>query len=169
MPATAIAIPAGVNTFTVLNFDPCGPATLTFTETTGGDLCGGTQQIVRNWTITDGSNNTSSCTQTISITPATLDAFTLPGDVTLECGQNPNDPALVGQPSGNGCANINVVAEPDIVVDVCAGSVKLLRKYIIYDWCTNTSMEHTQIIKVLDTQGPALTCPADLTLSLIHI
>ena len=70
--AGVVVLPAGPNTWTLLNFDPCGPATLTNSDVESGDLCAGTASIVRTWTVTDGSGNTTSCTETISITPTTL-------------------------------------------------------------------------------------------------
>ncbi len=163
VPATATVTPAGPNTFTVTGFDPCGPATLTFADTEGGDLCSGTQQIVRNWTITDGSNNSNSCTQTITIIPATIDdvAGSLPGDISLECGATL--PAPITSLPGS-CDNIAVTLDgPPTIIDICGGGFKMLRTYVVIDWCTNTTMDHVQVIKVEDTQGPVLTCNADMT------
>ena len=163
VPASATVIPSGANTYTVIGFDPCGPATLVYSDSEAGEACAGDLAVTRSWTITDGYGNTSSCTQTISITPTTLADIEadLPGDITLECGD-----ALPAPLTDLGCDNIGVSLDGDpIIIDVCDGSFKMLRKYVIVDWCTNETLEHTQLIKVLDTQGPALTCPADATIS----
>ncbi|MFK7773737.1 MAG: proprotein convertase P-domain-containing protein, partial [Saprospiraceae bacterium] len=82
VPAGVTVIPAGTNTWTLLNFDPCGPATLTSSDVESGELCSGDAQIERTWTVTDGSGNTTSCTEIISIIPTTLTdiAASLPTD-----------------------------------------------------------------------------------------
>ena len=163
VPATATVISDGNNTYTVLGFDPCGSAILTNVDVESGDLCDGTAQIERTWTVTDESGNTTSCTEIISITPTTLADVTasLPGDITIECGD-----ALPPVLTDIGCSNIGIGlnGEPSII-DICDGSYKMLRKYILVDWCDNSILEYTQIIKILDTTAPSITCPADLTIS----
>ena len=163
VPAGTTVLPAGANTFTVIGFDPCGPATLTFSDSESGVLCDGNQAITRNWSIVDGYGNTSSCTQTITINPTTLAEITgdLPGDITLECGT-----ALPAPITDLGCENIGLTLDGDpVIIDICGNGFKMLRKYVVVDWCTGETVNHTQIIKVEDTTAPVVTCPADLTVS----
>jgi len=162
VPAGVAVIPAGANTWTLIGFDPCGPATLTSVDVESGELCAGDAQIVRTWTVTDGSGNTTSCTETISITPTTLADVVadLPTDIVLECGDA--IPALL---TDIGCDNIGITLASEITIDICEGSYKLLRNYILVDWCDNSTLEHLQIIKVLDTQAPTVNAIADLTIS----
>ena len=164
VPASATVIPAGPNTFTVIGFDPCGPATLVYSDSEDGDVCAGTQAITRSWTITDGYNNTSSCTQTINIAPTTIAdvAGNLPADITLECGDALPAPLT----TLGGCDNIAIALDgAPTVIDICGGGFKMLRKYVVVDWCTNETMDYIQLIKVEDTQDPILSCPADITVS----
>jgi hypothetical protein len=53
----------------------------------------------------------------------------------------------------------------DAVIEVCDGTYKVRRQWVIIDWCTGGSLEVNQIIKVLDDQGPSISCPANLTIS----
>jgi len=65
-----------------------------------------------------------------------------------------------GEPSGVNCGDIQHTFT-DIRINVCAtgpsdGCYKILRKWTILDWCTGEVLEHNQIIKVEDTEGPAI-------------
>ena len=144
--------------------DACGPVTVTFVDTEVDNGCDGLYSniITRVYTATDGSGNTASCTQTISIERATLAGVVFPANVQLDCQDN-TDPANTGSPSGATCFNLDFTYV-DQRIDICAGSYKLLREWTVADWCTETIKKETQIIKVLDTTGPALTCPANLTI-----
>ena len=139
-----------------------GTATTTYVDVESGELCAGTSQISRTWTSTDASGNTSTCTQIITIVPTTLAdiAADLPTDIELECGEA--IPALL---TDIGCDNIGITLENEVTIDICEGSYKLLRNYILVDWCDNSTLEHLQIIKVLDTQAPTVNAIADLTIS----
>lgn len=163
VPATATIIPLGNNTYSVLDFDPCGSATLVYTDVESGELCDADKTITRKWIVTDEYGNTASCAQSISIIPVTIAdvVATLPQDLTIECGG-----VLPPFLTDIGCSNIGVGldGEPNII-DICDGSYKILRKYILINWCDNSTLEFTQIIKVLDTEVPSITCPADLTIS----
>jgi hypothetical protein len=57
--------------------DACGEVTLTYSDTESGDACEDLQRI-RTWTATDGSGNTATCIQTITIIPLTLDNVDFP-------------------------------------------------------------------------------------------
>jgi hypothetical protein len=41
-----------------------------------------------------------------------------------------------------------------------------LRQWTVLDWCTGNIAQKYQIIKVVDDEGPVVTCPADMTSSL---
>ncbi len=60
----------------------------------------------------------------------------------------------------NGICKINAVFT-DQKIKICESSFKILRKWTILDWCTGRIIEHTQIIKVLDKNGPIVTCAPD--------
>jgi len=53
----------------------------------------------------------------------------------------------------------------DQVIKVCDGTYKIARHWTVINWCTGTTLEPTQIIKVLDTTGPSFNCPASITVT----
>lgn len=54
----------------------------------------------------------------------------------------------------------------DTRVEICAKSFKVLREWKVLDWCTGQLYIGNQVIAVMDTKVPVVTCPADLTSSL---
>jgi hypothetical protein len=54
----------------------------------------------------------------------------------------------------------------DTKIDICPKSFKVLRNWTVLDWCTGQIATKFQVIKVVDDEAPAVTCPADLTSSL---
>ncbi len=60
----------------------------------------------------------------------------------------------------NGLCKINSVYS-DQRIDICDESFKIIREFTILDWCTGEIKTGTQIIKVLDLDGPVITCPPD--------
>jgi hypothetical protein len=66
--------------------------------------------VVRTWTLKDGMNNESTCTQTIKVQDVTAPDLTVPADVTVNC-QDSKDP-LINPALGSATAN-----------DVCSGTV----------------------------------------------
>ncbi len=139
--------------------------TVTFEDVVQDMGCTGafSEIITRTWTAEDASGNSTTCVSTYFRQRATLATIVFPADIVIDCSQTP-DAATTGAPTGFECGNITYTAEADIVVDICEGSKKILRKFIAIDWCTNTTQEHTQIIEVLDTNGPSITCPSDITM-----
>lgn len=146
-------------------FDACGSVTVTHQDVVQDNGCSGTfsKIITRTYTATDGSGNTSNCVQTISIQRASLASVTVPADVTIDCQGN-STPSSTGFPSGTDCFNLDYTHE-DVIVPICEGSHKILRKWTLTDWCTNTILTETQIIKVLDTTGPTFQPLQNMTVS----
>lgn len=75
-------------------------------------------------------------------------------------------PGISGRPIFNGDhCGISVDSE-DIWIDDCEGTFKILRTWTLIDWCADpvAVLEHNQVIKVVDVEGPELTTPGDLTI-----
>ncbi|MBK9728020.1 MAG: T9SS type A sorting domain-containing protein [Saprospiraceae bacterium] len=78
-----------------------------------------------------------------------------------------------GFPTGLECSNFTLNYK-DIVVDLrlpgCdAGEIpcrKILREWVVIDWCTNIILEHDQVIHVFDQQGPSVLYPDTLKIKL---
>jgi len=73
-----------------------------------------TSKIERQWMVTDDSGNTTACTQSIYLTRITLEEVVFPLSLddfdrpVLDCGGDPNDLSITGQPLVNG---LKMVAE----------------------------------------------------------
>jgi hypothetical protein len=159
--------------------DNCSNVTLTYSDSEVDNGCAG-GVITRKWTAKDASGNTSTCNQIINVILPKLGDVQIPpsyddiDEDALECGsgQYPSPdyleqiglqgyPHVFGQPSG---CTIGWTYT-DNVIDVCDGTYKIVRKWFIVDWCTGDDLEVNQVIKVLDEEGPSITCPANMTVS----
>jgi len=143
-------------------------------------------EIQRIWIVTDADGNQDACTQLITIDAINLDSIVFPVDLdlenALECFDVNLDPSLTdpdstGHPTINGylvsasgsLCMISMNMEDDIF-DICPGSYEILRTWKIRNMCLPISptnpIQHTQIIKVLDTTPPKMVdCPSDMILS----
>ncbi len=135
-----------------------------------------TGKIERTWTAVDDYGNQTTCLQNIYFEKATLDDVIIPADIELSCEQDPNNLELAGQPTINGSAinasdlcNIGVTFT-DQEYPLCGGSQKIVRTWVIVDWCPyetglTTTAAYLQIITLADTAGPSFTCPEDMTVN----
>jgi hypothetical protein len=159
----------------------CQSFTLTYIDTEIPQNCasGLTKVITRKWTARDASGNTSTCEQTIGLirptladvsTPPDYDGIDAPGFACTSSYPTPEwienqglqgFPYVFGEPAG---CNLNWEYH-DFRIEVCDGTYKIRREWTIVDWCIGDGIIYNQIIKVEDKQGPAMTCPANLTVS----
>ena len=159
--------------------DNCS-VTMDSTTTITIDECG-VGEIVRTWTATDLVGFTASCTQVITVennAPLLENQITWPENyTTYECGAStdPSDlPVLSQGPVFEADDYLNIyVNHSDALYTISGNSCyKILRRWNVIDWCNydvehpenGGTFSHTQIIKVLDNEGPVLTCPADTTI-----
>lgn len=171
-PAPAVT-PPSVN-------DNCS-ATWTHTESSSINNCG-TGFIYRNYTATDPSGYTATCTQTITVvnsTPFNIGNIIWPYDYTTDqCGPDlePTDlPLGYDFPtiSEDDCDLVAVAHTDQPLFTNAPACFKILRKWIVIDWCQyNPNVpnspgywEHTQVIKVEDNVAPVVTCPTNITVS----
>ena len=148
--------------------DACGEVDLTYTEIESGDPCD-QQTLTRIWTATDQSGNSSTCAQTITITPLSLDLVEFPTAYVGECGEsifpdNTGWPTIDGQPitDDNDLCNI-FVGYWDENLNDCGGGRKIARTWTVLDWCNVEVINQVQVIKLTDSEGPELTCPDNMT------
>jgi hypothetical protein len=169
----------------------CGSFTLTSADVETVDVaCGQTingragmsYAVKRVWTATDASGNFISCNQWIYFSRITVPQVLFPADVTIDC-ENPNtNAAATGAPyvllngnqvrlfPNNTFCELNV-SFTDQVIPVCDGTYKILRTWVVMDWCAPTLINVNpfyaiQLIKVLDDSAPVVAdCPADATVS----
>lgn len=189
MPLGATRTPVlGVpNTWVINGFDRCSDVTLTYSDDAETDLCTGPYSSIidRTWLVTDNSGNTSSCLQTIYVNRALIDDVVFPGNWDSATGPNPSleacgswtkipdgqdnagnpSPDYTGRPAGTLCLK-SAVTFTDKKIFLCnnnPNTYKLIRKWKVVDHCTGEIEEQNQLITIMDTQPPVVTCPADLT------
>jgi Dockerin type I domain len=189
LPADAILTPVVGNpdAWSVTNYDRCSDVIISFTDDVETDLCVGPYSSIttRTWLVTDVSGNSSSCTQTISINRASIDDVVFPVNWDSATGPNPSleacgtwtkipagqpyagnpSPDFTGKPSGILCLKAAVTFR-DKKIALCGDSTKtykLIRKWTVVDHCTGRIREQNQLITVMDTEPPVVTCPADIT------
>ncbi|MDA9774187.1 T9SS type A sorting domain-containing protein [Saprospiraceae bacterium] len=170
--------------------DNCGDAT--FTSTTTQIQQGCTDEFYTilevTWVATDASGNSSApCTQMIFVEKTTISELTYPlnydglagNKAPLSCSGNfplnsegLPDPSFTGIPGGTiSCSNIEWTYT-DVVLPLCDeactysnSSYKVIRTFVVVDWCTGEIVEMNQIIKVQDTTAPSITPIDDITAS----
>jgi len=159
---------------------------VTFEEVSSTDDCSGdVGAIERTYIVEDASGNTASCLQTITIARPSMGDLVLPSSyddqdlASLDCTGDSWDlnedgypnveetgvPTLNGEPFFNGGPCGFTASYEDLEIDLaCESAFKVRRQWIIIDWCTGEEVEYNQYIKVLDTTGPAIDCPADMVI-----
>src|SRR5690606_14116661 len=73
-------------------------------------------------------------------------------------------PDITGRPLMESCMTLQATYQ-DTKIDVCGATYKVLRRWTILDWCSNTLIERYQIIKVVDEDPPIVVCPPNFTIS----
>ncbi len=145
----------------------------------------GTGILNRIFTATDGAGRTAECIQTLTIfnsNPFDIATVSWPSDYeTFECGASvepedlPLEPLNFRQPvfSSNTCDLIAVTYEDTYLPINPPACYKILRKWIVIDWCQYDPNqetpsgygEWTQIIKVSDNEAPVFDCPEELVIT----
>lgn len=151
--------------------EPCGgPVDIDYFDTMEDLPCSEdfARIITRTYTVTDASGNSATCTQEISVERADLGDVVFPdnrdGDELpmIDCSENfpiveggAPDPSYTGLPTGIDCPNIQFYYT-DVLFEVCGAGLKVVRQFVVIDWCTGEEAMDNQIIKVVDDTAP--TC-----------
>ncbi len=170
-------------------FENCTNYTAEFSDLTIDGGCG-EKIITRDWIFTDDYGNQAvGCTQQFTTLAVTITDITPPvSPVILPCGADVSMPAIVdyftpifgeavaigyGYPTANGVAIDGAIcnlvsSNTDVVIPICdvscSNSFKVLRNWVVLDWCTAQSIEYTQIIKAVDEEAPTIDAN-DITVS----
>ncbi len=165
--------------------DNCN-ATITFVESGELNQCqAGT--LRRTYTATDGSDKSQdvTCSQTITVEHVSDFIVQFPDDMTLtNCAIQDSGAPIV---TNDDCELVAISHEDLILTIVDDACYKIERTWTVVNWCIydndnadNTDLgipqplprtyqdddgyfQYTQIIKVLDSEGPEITCPGDQT------
>ena len=126
-------------------------------EITPGE-CPQEMVIARTWTATDDDMNSSSCTQTITVTDETAPVITCPDDVTIDCA------ASVGpENTGYATATDNCDESPAVTYEDAQTDNVITRTWTATDACGNAAT-CDQAITIEDNTDPVITCPDDITI-----
>jgi len=174
----------GGGNYILQDYDLCSDVTLSYTDTpVESNLCEGpfSSIVERAWLATDGSGNTTTCTQRIFVNRATLDDITFPESYDDILGPNPSleacggfptlpngnpDPSFTGMPQGVFCLNVEVDFE-DTRLDICGDNAyKIRRRWTVRDLCHNSEdVSFTQNITVMDNAAPVCVAPPEFTVN----
>jgi len=173
---TCVDYPDNINPVTAI--DMCG--TVTFLDTiemrTGFSVpCSPSPyygNILRIVTATDNNGNVSSCAQNIVVLKSSISDIVVPVDTVLDCSSGfdtsiTGEPTLFGQvPADPSLCNLQIATQDLDTLDLCgAGSASklILRQWAITDDCTSQVQLDTQLIRLVDTIPPTITCTDTFT------
>jgi hypothetical protein len=145
--------------------DACdGPITVSPTTVKINGSCDNRFEMIRTWTFTDQSGNSSSVSQTITISDETGPTLSMPTDVTIECDES-TLPANTGTATAiDNCYGAITPGYSDSVTDIQGDNCyTILRTWTATDACGNSNSKVQRIV-VQDTKKPVLTIPPDITI-----
>jgi hypothetical protein len=148
----------------VVATDNCSAVTVTFNDVIIPGSCANRFTVQRTYTVRDGSNNSSSQTQTITVNDETAPVITsIPANTTVSCASEvpvANTGAVVAT---DNCAGTVTITSADVVTPgSCANRFTIARTYTATDVCGNASSQ-TQTITVNDETAPSGNAPAAIT------
>ncbi|MEQ1746214.1 MAG: HYR domain-containing protein [Saprospiraceae bacterium] len=156
-------VPA-VNIAAVTATDNCGsPVKSHVGDATSNMTCTNRKTITRTYRATDGSGNSVTCSQVITVFDNVKPNFTsVPANVTVQCN---SVPAVGTATASDGCGGaVTVVYNGQTIANgTCTDAYTVTRQWTATDGCGNTKTA-TQRISVVDTQKPNFTStPANIT------
>lgn len=184
-PVPTINVNQNVYPYVVTGLDACGIVYLTFKDSVVRYDCSNnalSATIYRKWCASDPGGYQACCYDTIDLRRGTLADITLPPHYDGQPGNNPyllcsgsfgklpngfpdTTAAGTGKPNGIYCGNIQYDFTDD-TIQVCKGTYKLLRRWLILDWCNPAfRIDYIQQIKVVDDRPPIVTCPKNYTVN----
>jgi hypothetical protein len=151
--------------------DECGSGvaiSLASDDIIPGD-CPGAYTRIRTWTAADdcGNINPGVYTQTISVFDDEIPVFyNIPVDVTINCEDPlPDVPDnIIAFDNCSDDVTADIVFDPGTLIPDpnCPNGGTITRTWTVDDGCGNTAFA-AQIITIIDTTPPNITCPNDLT------
>ncbi|HFA47397.1 MAG TPA: HYR domain-containing protein [Bacteroidetes bacterium] len=125
-------------------------------------------KITWSFTATDDSGNTASCDQEIFVLKSDTTDVEFPKDTVLQCTQSA-DVSITGVPTingrpivNNGVCNIELFAPVDDTTSLCGGGMLIRRTWSILNACTSTNVDSVQLIRMVDTVPPVVTCQTNI-------
>lgn len=130
--------------------------------------CNGTGSFTRHWQAMDMCGNVAACIQTIVIIDNIAPVLSVPAAITISCDQNTNTSTTGLATATDNCTPVDelTVTFSDNVLGLtgCSGTGTIVRTWSAKDACNNIATG-AQFITVVDNTAPAISCPANITLS----
>jgi hypothetical protein len=147
----------GVVLGTPTTADNCSVASVTNNAPLAFPL--GTTTVI--WTVTDGSGNTATCVQPVTVTDIELPTIVCPADVVVNAalGLCSASGVVLGTPTAADNCSVASVTN-NALATYPLGNTTVV--WTVVDGSGN-SATCTQIVTVVDTQLPTIACPADVT------
>ncbi len=161
-------IPSGITTSD--NCDPRITTRLIFggetsTKTTNTRLCTDYAYIIRRiWSVTDSCGNRTDSTWTISVVDTVAPTFTVPANITLNCGADTSRTALgdISLVNDNCDPFPTTTFAQTVVPGTCPVKYTITRTWTVRDACGRQTIK-SQVITVRDTILPTGTFPPNIT------
>ncbi|NNE13641.1 MAG: hypothetical protein HKN51_01610 [Saprospiraceae bacterium] len=143
--------------------DICGFLSITYIDAIVPDLCPAAMlSVTRTFIVTDECDNTDTCQQDIEVYDLSGPEFSGNEDVTVQCDSIPSDDDPI---VWDDCSAVTkIYYQEDTITYTCVDEFTLQREWGYEDNCGNESYL-VQIITVIDTLPPVVTCPPDVTLT----
>jgi hypothetical protein len=123
--------------------DNCGTATVSMTETRVDGNCPNNYVLTRTWTATDLCGNTSTASQTLTVSDNTAPVISCPAAIVMNCfGALPAPYADFGAfqtAGGSASDNCGLNSGSFAMVSTTGGPTNYVRTYSITDQCGNVS------------------------------
>ncbi|MBK9335072.1 MAG: HYR domain-containing protein [Lewinellaceae bacterium] len=148
--------------------DNCqGTVDFDFNETILPGDCAHNFTITRTWTAVDFAGNSAQFVQTINVNDNVAPTWTsaLPQDATIQCGEQVQPATLTA--SDNCSGDISIEFNETLLPGAGPNDGSILtRTWTATDVCGN-SIQHTQVVTILDTQAPTLNNLPQATVSVV--
>ncbi len=144
----------------VLGTDPCCPTLTIVTNipTTNGNC---PQVITETWTIYDCLNQSTNCSQVVTVEQTNPPVLTCANSKTVPCGSSWSfDTPTVS----NGCFNSNSISLTYMTVTNGVCPLVATRTWMATDPCGNTA-SCSQTVTLQNTNPPVLTCPGNIVVT----
>jgi hypothetical protein len=145
--------------------DACDPAPeVTFDDVTAAGQGQNQFNVNRTWTATDACGNSSTCLQIIIVFDETPPVITCPDNITISCTAGTLPPGTGTATATDNCDDTPTIVFVDVQTDgPCPQEGSIVRTWTATDDCGNSST-CVQTIVIDDSEGPAITCPINITI-----